>query len=180
MILGLGSLIFFAGRFAGYFGLILQKHIFNEWQGTDIDQPLGRPAPQPALSLEALQQFISNAGRGTEVTESPAEPNVSPILSLQSAALDRCAALIKRACGGGFSSDMVDELASKKFLQTFQQIPCDNPSQTEEALCSHGKLIGIAYANDVQNDVLQKNLIAWIRTLALAGDAHTVSTPDLK
>ena len=102
------------------------------------------------------------------------------MLSLQSTALERCAALIKRACGGGFSSDMVDELASKKFLQSFQEIPYDSPSQAEEALCSHGRLIGIAYANDAQNEVLQKNLTAWIRTLALAGDAHTVSTPDLK
>ena len=176
--MGTGSLILFAGPFAGYYGLILQKYIFNEWRGTDIDQPLGRPAPEPALSLESLQRFISNASRGIEVNKSPAKPSVNPILSLQSTALERCAALIKRACGGGLSSDLVDELASKNFLQTFQEKICDNPNQADEALCSHGKLIGVAYASDAQNEVLQKNLTAWVRMLALAGDAHTVSSPD--
>ena len=110
--------------------------------------------------------------------ELPAKPCVDLILNLQSAALERCAALIKRACGGGLSSDLIDELASKSFLQAFQEIPCDNPNQADEALCSHGKLIGVAYANDAQNEVLQKNLTAWVRMLALAGDSHTVSTPD--
>ena len=114
-------------------------------------------------------------GRGTEKEESP---SFNPILSLQSTALERCAALIKRACGGGLSSDLADELASKRFLQAFEEIPHDNPNQADEALCSHGKLIGVAYANDAQNEVLGKNLTAWVRTLALAGDAHTVSTLD--
>ena len=177
-MLGLGLLTLSAGRFAGYYGLILQKHIFNEWRGTDIDEPLGRPAPKPALSLESLQRFILNAGRDTKVIKSPAKLSANPILSLQSTALERCAALIKRACGGELSSDLVDELASKNFLQAFQEIPFDNPNQADEVLCSHGKLIGVAYANDASNKVLQKNLTAWVRTLALAGDAHTVSTPD--
>ena len=158
--------------------MILQKHIFNEWRGTDIDQPLGRPAPKPALSLESFQQFISNAGRGIKEKESPAKPSVNPILSLQSTALERCAPLIRRACGGGLSSDLVDELNSKSFLQVFQEIPYDTPNQADEALCSHGKLIGVAYANDTQNEVLQKNLTAWVRKVALAGDARTVSSSD--
>ena len=128
------------------------------------------------MSLESFQQFISNAGRGIEEKESPAKPSVNPISSLQSTALERCAALIRRACRGGLSPDLVDELGSKVFLQSFQEIPYDNPNQADEALCSHGKLIGVAYANDRQNEVLQKNLTAWVRTLALAGDAHTVSS----
>lgn len=155
--------------------MILQKYIFNEWLGRDIDQPLGQPAPKPALTLESLQQFISNGGKTTDGNDLSAESSFEPSLSLQSVALERCAELIKRACGGGVSSDYIDDIASKKFLEGFQEIPWADPHHADEALRSHGGLIGIAYANNVQTVVLQRNLTAWIRMLALAGDAHNVS-----
>lgn len=97
------------------------------------------------------------------------------MLALQSAALERCADLIKLACGGGLSSDLLDEMASKKFSQSIQKLPLDSPYQADEALRSHGRLIGIAYANDAKNVMLHKNVAAWVRMLVLAGDAHTVS-----
>lgn len=166
---------FLTGRFARYFGLILQKHIFNEWRGTDIDQPLGRPAPEPALSLESLQQFISNGGPKTNSKGLPNKPSLNSMLALQSAALERCAELIKLACGGGLSSDLLDEMASKKFLQSVQKISLDSPYQADKTLRSHGRLIGTAYANDAKNVMLHRNVAAWIRMLVLAGDTHTVS-----
>lgn len=162
------------GRLARYFGLILQRHLFNEWRGTDIDRPLNRPVPKPTLTLDSLQQFMSAGGKAEAGDHRPSETSSNVSESLQSHALERCAELIKWACGGGLSSKLVDELASKKYLQSYHQIPYDSPQQVDKALRTHGRLIGTAYANNAENEVLQKNLAAWVCMLALAGDAHTV------
>ena len=131
--------------------------------------------PKPTLTLESLHQFISAGGKAEAGEHRPSEPISSVSVSLQSRALERCAELIKRACGGGLSSKLIDDLASKKYLQSYQQIPCDSPEQVDEALRNCGRLLGTAYAGNAENDILQKNLAAWVCMLALAGDAHTVS-----
>ena len=109
------------------------------------------------------------------IKDSPAKPSLIPLLALQSAALERCADLIKIACGGGLSSDLLDDMASQRFSQSVQKIPLDSPYQADEALGSHGRLIGTAWANDAKNVMLHKNVAAWTQRLVLAGDAHTVS-----
>ena len=131
--------------------------------------------PKPTLTLESLQQFISAGGKSEAGGHQLSEPVSNVSVTLQSHALERCAGLIKRACGGGLSSKLIDDLASKKFLQSYHRIPYESPQQVDEALRTHGRLIGTACAGNAENEVLQKNLAAWVCMLALAGDAHTVS-----
>lgn len=129
----------------------------------------------PALTLESIQQFISGAGQETEKTDTTTDfPEASA--SLQSRVLERCAELIKRACGGGLASKLIHDLASRKFLQSYQDIPYESPQQFDEALRTHSKLIGSAYPGNAEKAALQANMAAWIGMLALAGDAHAVST----
>ena len=130
--------------------------------------------PKPTLTLESLQQFISAGGKAEASDRRPSEPISNVSESLQSRALERCAQLIKRACGGGLSLKLIDDLASKKYLQSYHQIPYDSPQQVDEALHTHGRLIGTAYAGNTDSAVLRKNLAAWVCMLALAGDAHAV------
>ena len=131
------------------------------------------------MTLDSLQQFLSAAGQGTDSKDTPAEPVSEASVPLQSRALERCAELIKNACGGGLASKLIDDLAARKFLQTYQEIPYETPHKFDEALCTHGRLIGTAYAGNAENLTLQINVTAWICTLALAGEPHAVSTWQL-